>query len=62
MHAGWDYDVMIERLKAKVYTAVISDDTQLITRAYNDESCSLHLLSDSIEPFDLAFAFSKVGF
>lgn len=51
---------MIERLKNKVYTAVISDDTQLITRAYSDDSCSLHILSESVEPFDLAFAYSKV--
>jgi hypothetical protein len=58
--SGWDYDVMVERLKAKVYAAVISDDTQLINRAYSDQSCSLHILAESIEPFDLAIAFSKV--
>lgn len=57
--AGWDYDRMIELLKKKIYTAVISDDTQLISRAYSDPTCSLHILSDSIEPFDLALAFSK---
>lgn len=49
---------MVERLKSKTYAAVISDDTQLISRAYNDQSCSLHILSESVEPFDLAFAFS----
>jgi ABC-type amino acid transport substrate-binding protein len=55
----WAYDVMIQKLKSRHYMAVISDDTQLIARAYSDDSCSLHILADKIEPFDLAFAFRK---
>jgi hypothetical protein len=58
MHADWDYDRMIRKLRAGDYAAVISDDTQLTERAYNDRSCSLHLLKDPIEPFDLALAFA----
>ena len=50
---------MIEKLLKGDYAAVISDDTQLISRAYADETCSLHILGDMIEPFDLAFAFRR---
>lgn len=50
---------MIAKLRAGLYAAVISDDTQLLPRAYADDTCSLHLLKESIEPFDLALAFSK---
>ena len=57
--AGWDYDAMIAKLRAGVYAAVISDDMQLLPRAYADDTCSLHLLKETIEPFDLALAFSK---
>eukprot|EP00892_Ulva_mutabilis_P009355 jgi/Ulvmu1/6792/UM030_0130.1 len=56
---GWEYDVMISKLRRGDYAAVISDDTQLISRAYADESCSLHILGDMIEPFDLAVAFGR---
>ena len=52
---------MIRKLKAGTYAAVISDDTQLIPRARLDDSCSLHILPDPIEPYDLAFAF-RSGF
>eukprot|EP00892_Ulva_mutabilis_P006137 jgi/Ulvmu1/3896/UM018_0117.1 len=56
---GWDYDVMISKLRRGDYAAVISDDTQLISRAYSDDACSLHILGDTIEPFDLAIAFNR---
>ena len=50
---------MIEKLLKGEYTAVVSDDTQLLGYAYADDSCSLHILGDMIEPFDLAFAFRR---
>lgn len=50
---------MIKKLRAKQYTAVISDDTQLEPRARSDDSCSLHILNDKIEPFDLAIAYRQ---
>ena len=56
---GWDYDMMIKKLRAGQYAAVISDDTQLEPRARADDSCALRILTDKIEPFDLAIAFRK---
>jgi hypothetical protein len=56
---GWDYEAMVRKLKAGVYTAIISDDIQLVPRSHQDESCALHILDDYIEPFDLAFAYRK---
>ena len=50
---------MIEKLLKGEYTAVVSDDTQLLGYAYADDSCSLHILGDMIEPFDLAVAFRR---
>lgn len=38
---------------------MISGETQLLPRAYKDTTCSLHLLQEEIEPYDLAVAFSK---
>ena len=50
---------MISKLLKGEYAAVISDDTQLIGRAFADQTCSLHILGDMIEPFDLAVAFRR---
>lgn len=55
--AGWNYDAMIAKLRRGEYAAIISDDTQLEPRAYADAFCSLHILQETVEPFDLAFAF-----
>jgi len=44
---------MIEKLLKGEYTAVVSDDTQLLGYAYADD------LGDMIEPFDLAVAFRR---
>jgi hypothetical protein len=46
-------------LRSGEYAAVISDMTQLISRVNRDTSCTLHVLPGVIEPFDIAFAFSK---
>lgn len=56
---GWDYDAIIAKLKAGEYAAFISGDTQLIPRAYEDDSCMLHALPEPVEDFDTAIAFSR---
>lgn len=48
---------MVSKLLTGQYSAVISDDTQLIARANADATCKLHVLPERIEAFDLAFAF-----
>lgn len=50
---------MLAKLVNGTYQAVITDSQQLIPAANKDQTCSLNLLPGIIEPFDLAFAFSK---
>ena len=47
------------KLKAGEYAAFISGDSQLVPRAYADDSCSLHILDEHVANFDTAVAFRR---
>lgn len=50
---------MIEKLVNGTFAAVIADNTILVPEAKREASCSLHILEDEIEPFDLALGFRR---
>eukprot|EP00892_Ulva_mutabilis_P009353 jgi/Ulvmu1/6790/UM030_0128.1 len=56
---GQDYPRIMDRLKAGEFAAFISGDTQLLPRAYADQSCTLHVLAESVAEFDHVFAFRR---
>jgi hypothetical protein len=50
---------MIARVKSGRASALVSDSTQVILRAKNDPTCSLHVLDAILGTFDIGFAFRK---
>lgn len=57
--ADWNYSDIIDLLKAGEYAAFVSGDTQLVRRAYEDTSCSLHVLDEDLGSFHHAIAFRR---
>lgn len=57
--SNWDYDSMVDELQQGGVKALVSDDTQLVSRAASDDTCSLRVLSERVLPYDIAFAFRK---
>jgi ABC-type amino acid transport substrate-binding protein len=50
---------MIEKVRRGELTAVIADDTILIPEANQAPDCALHVLAESIEPYDLSLGFRR---